>query len=227
MTEADKEALRAAQAAHCPTHWPDEAEIKSWCKLIRPGPKAGWSIPCLILSDWVFEVRTHYAGRTVPCLVRERRCEHCEAGRADRWAGYLAVVRPKGLGPAILELTPGCIKPIQEWCTTHGNLRGCEMVIAREKNKANAAVEITYLSRRPLENGTELQPAFDIKAALWRIWQIKPKTTAAAIAAADPDTLEQMAALKRAAALLPPMSDEKRWDSFKNEDIPQKVNGSR
>jgi len=173
MENPPQEYAHSPIKAVCPTAWPDESAIKSWCKLIRPGQKHGWKLKCLILSDWVYEQITHYAGRTVPCLKQERRCIYCEEGRADRWTGYLAVLRDGALGPALLELTPGCTRPLTDWCAKEGSLRAVQICIEREKGNSHAAVEITDLKRWEPRSGTTLMPAFDVKAALWRIWQIK------------------------------------------------------
>lgn len=226
MHDHERETLRAETRTLSPTNWPDPAEVKSFCEIIRPSFEHGWKINALILSDWVYETRTHYVGRTLPCNRPHGPCPYCKEGRADRWAGYLAVLRENKAGFAILEITPGATPVLKNWCETEGSLRGCVIEIERKKNKANAAVVVRRLYRRPEEPGFTLAPAFDLVEALYRIWQVRKKPLHTSIADADPIELEAALALKRATVIDQTDAQATRFGFAPRDDQKRKRNGT-
>lgn len=126
-------------------------------------------------------VQVHYhQGRTIPHYDHDP-CGPCEDGNAPRWKGYLTLFDAKSGTHWLQEYTPAAHDGISDALTHFGSLRGHLIRFERIRPTKNAPMRSeVYLSLVP---ETELPPEPDIIVLLYRIWQLTPETTQAALAA--------------------------------------------
>jgi len=180
------------------TGWPDKSEVKSYCELVRPGPRFGWTVTGIILSDEPYKVRTHYLAKTVKCTATHGRCAACEAGRPTRWAGYVAFLRNAGKGFAIVELTPGVTPTLERWLHDHGTLRGTVITLERMKGRQNVIVRVANIAPYSGPMHDAIPAAFDVRAAMHRIWGLKLPPKSIDLSTLTAEDLRAMHTLKAA-----------------------------
>jgi len=159
---------------------PNRADKQASIPLLRSKP--GRTFAALCVSPEIVGAYTHFwKGRTALCTYPE--CEPCHAHRAARWYGYLHVWTPATNATALLEITPSCVTPLEEYLAQFGTLRGAKITIARANHKINSRVVLTaQASAYALD---KLPATLDVRAHLRRIWETT--ATLAADAAAPND----------------------------------------
>lgn len=139
--------------------------------IVRCDATARYNLKCLVLSEDVFGVEVHYAGRTVPCPGADRGCRYCEIDRPTRWVGYVAatdtVARQKRW---LVELTAGVMGEVDAWHKSNGTLRGLWAELTRPSHRPTGRLQIE-LKRLAVVLPEELPKPFDVRAALARIWK--------------------------------------------------------
>lgn len=158
---------------------PPEEQMKSKYALIRV-PGKGYP-PVVALSHDVLGANTHFAhGRTRPCTGDD--CTLCTDETLPRWRGYLAVATPDLSRIAFVELTPACMKRVDEYFRKHRTLRGATLTFARKNGRDNG--ELWVAIKPPPANQPALPKAPSTRKFLEALWQLKP--TAAQRAETDP-----------------------------------------
>lgn len=132
-------------------------------------PTPDRDVQTVVLSQSVLGVYTHHFNRrTRPCLGNRETCEGCDLRYDRRWKGYLACWdRSKGR-LELVEITQEAFLRCPPFHTEEGKLRGLVLRLARAGASKNARVVAT-LQKATWPPGA-LPPAFDIKAALERVW---------------------------------------------------------
>lgn len=102
-------------------------------------------------------------------------CEGCIANKPHRWNGWLCVYDEKRLRHCILEITPNCLGPINEWLLQMGTLRGSRISLRRQNGKFNGRITAD-LSRSDLTDLQIAQP-FNLGDELERLWQAPNRST--------------------------------------------------
>jgi len=146
-------------------------------------PSPGAPVRCVCLSDGLTSVATHWLtnpnwpqvrgeppGVTVPCVGLAHGCAGClnVPPRSVRWKGYLAGWWAERGRLVLVELTAGAVRAAGGELLGRRDLRGKVVTVKREgyTRQSRATVEI-----RPsgLAEG-DYPPAFDVRAALLRVW---------------------------------------------------------
>lgn len=123
------------------------------------------------LSDSILGCNLHfYRNRTVPHIEPATLCEPCIERRPFRWRGYLVAWSPKNNGVGIVELTPFCVDPIEEYHRINGTLRGADIRLERPSGKPNGRVQSSVTASGIA--AIELPKTIDLREALSRLWDI-------------------------------------------------------
>lgn len=132
-------------------------------------PTPDRDVQTVVLSANVLGVYTHHMNRrTRPCLGSRESCEGCDLKYDRRWKGYLACWdRSKGR-LELVELTQEAFLRCPAFHTKAGQLRGMVLRLARAGASKNARVTATVTPATWPPN--VLPVAFDVKAALERVW---------------------------------------------------------
>jgi hypothetical protein len=139
-------------------------------------PRAGAQLRGLILADKLVGVMTHWLDeRTTPCTRPRSTCRGCKDCLKRRWKGYLPVL---ALGPdrlALFELTPLAASGAGIGDPNNATaLRGLYVVLSRRAGQRNGRVACA-VSAPPAEYaGVALPAPFDARAALARVWGVRP-----------------------------------------------------
>lgn len=127
-----------------------------------------------ILCEQITGCEVHfYRGRTIPCLMKsEGWCLPCEdpKGNASRWRGYLSVIQTHTHQTFLLELTPPCCGPLQDYLRDYRTLRGAVIELHRQSGKPNG--RITASINRLKIDIADLPEPLDVKSQLATIWEI-------------------------------------------------------
>jgi hypothetical protein len=139
-------------------------------KLIKiASPKWGIPIRMVILSDSCVGVWTHhYDKRTRPCMGKQGRCEGHDRNIPARWKGYLAALEPTHGRLYLAELTHGCVQQCPALYSEESSLRGMLILLERTAKAPNSKVFVELTA--PKVSSVNLTAAFDVRAALHRIW---------------------------------------------------------
>jgi hypothetical protein len=145
----------------------------------RPGPeievlriKAGATGQCIILSESLWGVWTHWNGRaSEPCYSEKKDCSGCKRGYPKRWKGYLHVWDCFARREAFLELTPQSADHVL--CQAGADsLRGYRFQFQRGKGD-KARLTVTLLPSVQLQNMPEPKDPYKVLAYLWNIDELK------------------------------------------------------
>lgn len=160
------------------TSRPPEDQMKSKYALIRV-PGKGYP-PVIALSHDVLGANTHYShGRTRPCAGED--CQYCEEEQLPRWRGYIAVATPDMARVAFIELTPACMKRVDEYFRRHRTLKGATLSFKRKNDRDNG--ELWVAIKPPPANQPALPKAPSTRKFLEALWQLKPAAAAKSNAA--------------------------------------------
>lgn len=146
---------------------------------LRRTPPAA-PIRAIITSERLTVCDTHfYHGRTCPCerevneqgkTIDDSRCPACRDKQSWRTHAYLSAYDVKAHEHFIFECTDAAAKPLEEYFTANGTLRGCCLNAYRAKQAANSKVTIIATPTN-LQN-VSLPAAPDVTAALCVLWRI-------------------------------------------------------
>ncbi len=144
---------------------PDETQQSPGYKLMRcPADK---KLGFICYSRAIIGVNVHFwKGRTNPCTGED--CRACDDKSPYRWRGYLCGAHPKSKIVAAIEITGGCIDPIDDYGKTYGSIRGAIIMLERMSNRANGAVKLT-IERSDWPPETLPEP-IDIQNLLMKLW---------------------------------------------------------
>lgn len=136
-------------------------------------PTTDRDVAVVVLSQDVTGVYVHYYNhRTRPCLASRDLCEGCDLRYPRRWKGYLACWDKSRGRLCLAQLTQEAFLRTAGLHALRGKLRGCVLRLTRAGASRNSRVNAQV---KPVtwEEGL-LPPAFDVKAALERIWFTEP-----------------------------------------------------
>ena len=160
---------------------PSKKESRIRYDLIRcPKTSTG---PWLITSEKHIGCQLYWmTGRSNPHLADQDNgphlpptvvCPGCAADRAHRWNGWLCVYDERKLQHCILEITPYCLGPINEYILNVGTLRGARIRLFRPNGKFNGAINAEIM-RSELTLPQIPQP-FDLQAEMLALWEAPGK----------------------------------------------------
>jgi len=132
-------------------------------------PTTDRDVVVVVLSADVLGVHVHYYNRrTRPCLGTKETCEGCGLRYDRRWKGYLSVWNRNIGRLELAEVTQEAYLRCPAFHTKKGDLRGMVLRLVRAGASRNARV--TAILQPCQWERNVLPPAFDVKAALERIW---------------------------------------------------------
>lgn len=132
-------------------------------------PTPDRDVQTVVLSQSVLGVYTHHFNRrTRPCLGNREACEGCDLKYDRRWKGYLACWERSIGRLELVEITQEAFLRCPGFHVKDGSLRGMVLRLARAGASKNARVTAT-LTKATWPVGV-LPAAFDVKAALERVW---------------------------------------------------------
>lgn len=136
-------------------------------------PTMDREVQSVILSHNVLGVYTHYYNRrTRPCLGSKEKCEGCGMAYDRRWKAFLAAWdRSKGR-LEMVEVTQEAFLRCPGFHVAQVDLRGMVIRLFRAGTSRNARVT-AQLTKANWPPGI-LPAAFDVKAALERVWFTVP-----------------------------------------------------
>lgn len=151
--------------------WSDapETDRRPFYPIWSPTPDR--DVSAVITSQDVIGVWTHwYEGRTHPCRGSRRRCEGCGLGYRRQWKGYLAGHDFNRGRSGLIEVTQEAFLRTPGLTLRKGKLRGC--VIRLRRAGASRQARVVAALTEWTGDRAALPPAFDVVAALERIWGI-------------------------------------------------------
>lgn len=152
------------------TSAPSGQEISQSYPILRCDAEQKYKLAGFVLSSRIYGVEVHYVGRSVPCMKHTGDCAWCNLKRATRWVGYAPCVCHNRQRLFIMELTPGVMPSILTYHEQFGSLRGCMVHLSRRNPRPNARLDINILAAGAVLAPGDLPPAFDIEAALAKIF---------------------------------------------------------
>lgn len=135
-----------------------------------PTPASG-----ICLDNSLFWFRLHYARQGgIPCVGLEQGCEACSCGMRIMHHGYIGVCNPESQKLGILEVTHKSYHDCPVFARLGAVLRGRRLSVCRSAaySKSPLRVEVS----EEVFAG-QLPQAFDVPAALYRIWGIQVSGT--------------------------------------------------
>lgn len=121
----------------------------------------------IVLSTKITGAWTHFNGRRSN-ICAGKSCKMCETIGPPRWYGYVCTLAPKTGNKHLVEFTPRCLDPIQEWTAEHGQLRGAVLVLWREGTRINSPLAARcHESTMAMD---KLPQPFDVREKLRVLW---------------------------------------------------------
>lgn len=143
-----------------------------WLPIIRAVPDVPVSL--LIVSDRVLTTLEHYhAKRSYPHIEPKEACEGCLRNQLPRGYGYLGCWHPRKGRHVLAQLTHQALWDSKgEILEAKHSLRGYWLRLRRIGVGACGRVEASLAPPSPMD--CPLPPAFDVQAALLRLWGGEP-----------------------------------------------------
>jgi hypothetical protein len=130
--------------------------------------KAGKKLLCVILSQSLWGVWTHWNGaRSEPCFQERAHCNGCKRGLPKRWKGYLHVWDLERRRQVFVELTPVAAESINSQVGLGSVLRGYRVTLERMKGDQSRLIVHVH----PMHTDSDtLPPAKDPAGTLTKLW---------------------------------------------------------
>lgn len=146
--------------------------------IVRCNAKQRYMLRFLCLSDEVFGLKVHFAGKSSVCLAPDFPCEMCAAEKAWRWVGYLAATDHLHHKKFIVEVTAGVMPDVNRYRELWPTLRGREITLTRPSCKPTGRLKIEF-GTEARTTPSKLCPApFNLVAVLEKIYGVtKPEKT--------------------------------------------------
>lgn len=137
-------------------------------------PTTDRDVLVVLLSPDLVGVFVHYYNhRTRPCLGNKEACEGCDLRYDKRWKGFAAAWDKDKGRLCLVQVTQEAFLRTPAFHHNKGSLRGMVLRMTRAGASKNARVTAT-LKPATWADGV-LPPAFDVKAALERVWFTAPR----------------------------------------------------
>ena len=149
---------------------PDPPEVIPSLHLLRL--KAGEELLCLICSESVWGLNTHWAGNhSIPCYRDKKKCDGCKRGLPHRWKGFLHVCRCSDRRQFFLELTSTATTLFHDQVADKKKIRGLKIRAARGRGGDNSRLRIEVYGDKMEES--KLPKSVDPLSTLQKIWRIQ------------------------------------------------------
>lgn len=130
------------------------------------------------LSDDVFGLKVHFAGKSNVCLAPAFPCEFCKDEKPWRWVGYLAAADALCHKQFLVELTAGVMPDVNRYRELWPTLRGREITLSRPSMKPTGRLKIDFGSEARTAPSSKIPPPFNVIAVLEKIYGVtKPEKT--------------------------------------------------
>lgn len=144
--------------------------------ITRCDQKNGQTVDALILSQQIHGASTHFIGRTIRCTAMEGDCLACRQRKPRRWTGYLAAYDCRRHRLCLLEVTNSTAAELETRSEPYATMRNIWVRLKRKNGQSNGKVDVENLEMLKPEDAKKTPPAFDVAAALEKLWG---KSTAA------------------------------------------------
>lgn len=134
--------------------------------------RAGEERRAIILSERVLRCNCHFCeNQSKPCL-NTPGCPWCQDRWPKREKGYLCGINLRTGRQVIIELTTGAWEGCPQLLKGEESLRGKVLSLTRRGSVRNSPVVARIdTNHRPIL-GKDLPPAFDLRAALFTLWEV-------------------------------------------------------
>jgi hypothetical protein len=153
----------------------DPSTIRRNYDIIRT-PTDGSHRRCVVISNLLTIVATHWVGRTQPCTWPN--CQQCDKGEVPEIHSYIIVGNGKTFEKHLLELTAPPTAVLKEYQDKHGHVHGLGIELKRKNDKPNGPVHLTICTENLNLATFGLPP--DMKPLLETLWRFNPDHKAAA-----------------------------------------------
>jgi len=151
---------------------PAPSETVPRIPLIRCNAEQKYQVRFVCLSDWVFGLNLHYAGKSIVCFAPEEPCEHCDKHKKVEWKGYLCATDMRLEKEFLVEITAGVMTEVCRFLELWKTLRGKCITLTREGNIPNGRLQIDLGGPSRMHAPEACPPKFDLPALLKKIYKL-------------------------------------------------------
>lgn len=150
---------------------PGEKEGRRTWQITRT-PTNGTTLKCAILSDFMMMCRTHWRGRTVPCLGKF--CECFRKPERREFKAYFFAVQHKTNKRLLVEVTAAACNVLKDVIRERCTLKRTEIELSRTNNKPNGPVHCKVSG---MATGAVFIEDFNnLKDVLYTLWRFDADT---------------------------------------------------
>lgn len=131
---------------------------------------ANASIRFRVWSPAIWQMWTHFKGKTKPCFENHDLCEGGHDEKTMRWYGYVYGWHEARNGPAFIQLTTGAARTWLKQVASGVSLRGMIITVSRgPKKQGPQRLRVDkFCSTDAVNMGADLDP----QHSLFRLWQV-------------------------------------------------------
>lgn len=145
---------------------PARPDTLHWVETLDAGAKVRFAI----YSPQLWQVWTHYTGRTKPCFKNHRLCEGGHKEETLRWYAYVFGWHFVECRRTFLQLTLGAARMLREQIATGVSLRGMTVDAMRPgKKQGPMKIQVVQYCKNDVER---LGPDCDPHASLFKLWKV-------------------------------------------------------
>jgi hypothetical protein len=121
-------------------------------------------------SPVLWQLWTHYNGRTKPCFARQEMCEGGHKEETLRWYAYLFGYDFSRQRPGFIQLTLGAARMLRASIAPGVTLRGVTIDVRRPGSKQGPlhCNVVNYMNRDSEKMGKDCDP----QASLFKLWKV-------------------------------------------------------
>lgn len=156
---------------------PAPSETAPMIPIVRCNANERFNVRFVCLSEKIWGMNIHFAGKSKVCLAPTWPCEWCEQGKPFVWKGYLAAADQLGHKRFIVELTAGVVPDINRYLELWSSLRGRLITLTRPSAKPTGRLAIDIGSESTVTPEKHCPPCFRLVPVLEKIYGVdKPES---------------------------------------------------
>jgi hypothetical protein len=134
--------------------------------------EAGAQVHFFVYSPAIWQMWTHFTGKTKPCFENHDFCEGGHKEETMRWYGFVYGWHTVRRSRSFLQLTAGAARQWFDQIAPGTPLRGMQITVSRSGQSKQGRMNLSvnkYVNRE----GDQLGPDCDPKKSLYKMWKVK------------------------------------------------------
>lgn len=149
---------------------PQDDEQRVSYPIVRCDQSERFKLEFWSLSKNIHGFYVHYAGRSKICTKPFGHCDLCDAGKPNRWVGYLSATDLHRQKRFLVELTPGVMGVVSNYLEQYETLRAGWFTLTRPSQRPTGKLALMIAHCPHGLNPSDLPPAFDMAPVLGKIY---------------------------------------------------------